>query len=248
VHTFHSLGLAILRADPAAAGLRRGFRIAGEAERKAVLAERLAVPERKAERLLRAISKAKRTPATPSAEVPAAMRAYRDALAAANAVDFDDLVALPVAALASDSTLAARWRERFRFISIDEFQDVDEQQYRLMQLLAPPGSNLCVIGDPNQAIYGFRGADAACFTRFADDYPGAAVVRLRRNYRSTGTIVTASAQVIASDDALALVRDMRERIAIHAAASERAEAEFVVTTNERLIGGSTFFAIAPRPL
>jgi superfamily I DNA/RNA helicase len=243
VHTFHSLGLAILRADPAAARLNPGFRIAGEAERNALLAERLAVPERKAEGLLRAISKAKRTPAAPSAEIAAAMRAYRDALTAANAVDFDDLVALPVVALASDSTLAARWRHRFRFISIDEFQDVDEQQYRLMQLLAPPGSNLCVIGDPNQAIYGFRGADAACFTRFATDYPGAAIVKLRRNYRSSGTIVTASAQVIASDDPLALVREKRERIAIHAAASERAEAEFVVTTIERLIGGSSFFAI-----
>jgi ATP-dependent DNA helicase UvrD/PcrA len=121
---------------------------------------------------------------------------------------------------------------------------VDEQQYRLMQLLAPSGSNLCVIGDPNQAIYGFRGADAACFSRFAADYRNAAVVNLRRNYRSSGTIVTASAQVIASsEDALSLVRDMRERIAIHAAATERAEAEFVVATIERLIGGSSFFAI-----
>jgi uncharacterized protein (TIGR00375 family) len=244
VHTFHSLGLAILRADPAAAGLTPGFRIIGEAERKALLAETLAIPERKAERLLRAISKAKRTQATPPTDVAGPMRAYRDSLRKHSAVDFDDLVALPVAALAADATLAARWRERFRFISIDEFQDVDEQQYRLMQLLAPPGSNLCVIGDPNQAIYGFRGADAACFTRFAADYPGAGVIKLRRNYRSTGTIVTASAQVISSsDDALALVRDMRERIAIHAAASERAEAEFVVATIERLIGGSSFFAI-----
>jgi DNA helicase II / ATP-dependent DNA helicase PcrA len=243
VHTFHSLGLSILRENPDAAGLPRGFRIAGEAERKALLAETLALPERKAERLLRAISKAKRTAAAPPADIAAAMRTYSRALTANGAVDFDDLVALSVAALAADPARAARWRERFRFISIDEFQDVDEQQYRLMQLLAPPGSNLCVIGDPNQAIYGFRGADAACFTRFADDYPGAAVVRLRHNYRSTGTIVTASAQVIASDDALALVRDMRERIAIHAAASERAEAEFVVTTIERLIGGSSFFAI-----
>jgi DNA helicase-2/ATP-dependent DNA helicase PcrA len=244
VHTFHSLGLSILRDNPGAAGLNPGFRVVGEAERKALLAEALAVPERKAERLLRAISRAKRTAAAPPTDIAAAIRAYRHALATKNAVDFDDLVALPVAALTADAALAARWRARFRFISIDEFQDVDEQQYRLMQLLAPPGSNVCVIGDPNQAIYGFRGADAACFTRFAADYPGAAVVRLRRNYRSSGTIVTASAQVIASpDDALALVRDMRERIAIHAAASERAEAEFVVATIERLIGGSSFFAI-----
>jgi uncharacterized protein (TIGR00375 family) len=243
IHTFHSLGLAILRDDPGVAGLNPGFRLAGEAERKALLAEALAVPERKAERLLRAISKAKRMGAAPSAEIAAAMRAYRDVMRKQNAVDFDDLIALSVATLSAKAALTARWRTRFRFISIDEFQDVDEQQYRLMQLLAPPGSNLCVIGDPNQAIYGFRGADAACFTRFAADYPGAAVIKLQRNYRSSGTIVTASAQVIASDDALALVRDMRERIAIHAAASERAEAEFVVATIERLIGGSSFFAI-----
>ncbi len=244
VHTFHSLGLAILRDNPGAAGLNPGFRVVGEAERKALLTEALVVPERKAERLLRAISKAQRSAAAAPADIAAATRAYRHALTTKNAVDFDDLVALPVTALGADAALAARWRARFRFISIDEFQDVDEQQYRLMQLLAPPGSDVCVIGDPNQAIYGFRGADAACFTRFAADHPGAAVVRLRRNYRSSGTIVTASAQVIASpDDALALVRDMRERIAIHAAASERAEAEFVVATIERLIGGSSFFAI-----
>jgi len=244
VHTFHSLGLTILRDDPGAAGLNPAFRVADEAERKALLAEAVAVPEHKAERLLRAISKAKRSGAAPSANTVPAMRAYRQALKKQNVVDFDDLVGLPVAALSADPERAARWRERFRFVSIDEFQDVDEQQYRLMQLLAPPGSNLCVIGDPNQAIYGFRGADAACFTRFAADYPGAAVIKLRHNYRSSGTIVTASAQVIASDDdALALVRDMRERIAIYAAASERAEAEFVVATIERLIGGSSFFAI-----
>jgi uncharacterized protein (TIGR00375 family) len=246
VHTFHSLGLAILRENPGAVGLHRGFHIAGEAERLALLAQTLDVPERKAERLLRAISKAKRAQTAPSAEIAAAMAAYRGALAMRDAVDFDDLVRLAVEALAREPKLAARYRDRFRFVSIDEFQDVDEQQYRLMSLLAPPTANLCVIGDPNQAIYGFRGADAACFARFARDYPGAAAVRLRRNYRSSGTIVTASAQIIASPDEGALaeiVRDMRERIAIHAAATERAEAEFVVATIERLIGGSSFFAI-----
>src|SRR5262249_14688622 len=93
VHTFHSLGLTILRAHPSAAALTPGFRIIGEAQRKALLAEALAVPERKAERLLRAISKAKRTQAAPPADVAGAMRAYRDSLRKHNAVDFDDLVA-----------------------------------------------------------------------------------------------------------------------------------------------------------
>jgi DNA helicase-2/ATP-dependent DNA helicase PcrA len=123
------------------------------------------------------------------------MAAYRDTLAARDWIDFDDLVGLAVRALRSEPGLAALYRDRFRSVSIDEFQDIDEEQYHLISLLAP-GTNLCVIGDPNQAIYGFRGADASCFERFREDYAGAAVVHLKRNYRSSGTIVAASSQVI----------------------------------------------------
>jgi DNA helicase-2/ATP-dependent DNA helicase PcrA len=133
-----------------------------------------------------------------------------------------------------------------RSISVDEFQDIDEQQYRLLRLLAPNDENVCLIGDPNQAIYGFRGADASCFARFQADYPRAKIVQLRRNYRSSGTIVAASAQVIGAGQGQSIAevaRGMRERIAIHAARSERAEAEFVVKTIEGLLGGHNFFSI-----
>jgi ATP-dependent DNA helicase UvrD/PcrA len=238
--------LTILREHGSAAGLHRGFRIAGEAERVATLAEAVRITERKAASLLRAISKAKRTPCATSDDIAEATSAYQRALAVRNWVDFDDLVRLPVEILAKDPALAALWRDRFRWISVDEFQDADEQQYRLLTLLAPADGNLCVIGDPNQAIYGFRGADASCFERFSQDYPGAAVVRLSRNYRSSGTIVAAASQIIADSpqNGLAeLVRGMHERITIHAAATERAEAEFIVQTIERLIGGHNFFSI-----
>ena len=138
-------------------------------------------------------------------------------------------------------------RERFAHVSVDEFQDVDEAQYRLIRLIAPPGGNLCVIGDPDQAIYGFRGADASLFQRFARDEPGASSISLKRNYRSSGTIVQAASQVIAharSAPPLAeMVRDMREKIVIHAAPTERAEAEYVVASIERLLGGHSFFSI-----
>jgi DNA helicase-2/ATP-dependent DNA helicase PcrA len=127
---------------------------------------------------------------------------------------------------------------------------MDALQYRLLTLLAsPPSGNLCVIGDPNQAIYGFRGADASCFERFRSDYPGAATLALRRNYRSSGTIVAASSQIIAENSDAAnepiaeIVRDMHERITIHTAPSERAEAEFIVATIEQAIGGHSFFSI-----
>jgi uncharacterized protein (TIGR00375 family) len=246
VHTFHSLGLAILREHGSAVGLARGFRVASEAERLALLAETLALTEPKAERLLRAISKEKRTQSWAGAEVGEAMAAYGRALALRNWIDFDDLVALSVRALTADPVIAERCRRRFRWSSVDEFQDVDEQQYRLLTLLAPPDGNLCVIGDPDQAIYGFRGADASCFDRFRQDYPAARTVRLARNYRSTGTIVTASAQVMAargSEPIAEMVRDMHERIGVHAAPTERAEAEFVVKTIEQMIGGHSFFSI-----
>jgi uncharacterized protein (TIGR00375 family) len=246
VHTFHSLGLALLHEQPGAAGLARGFRVAGEAERIALLAETLALSEQKAERLIRAISKEKRTQCWAGAEAGEAMGAYGRALALRNWIDFDDLVALAVRALLADENLAARCRSRFLWISVDEFQDVDEQQYRLLTLLVPPDGNLCVIGDPNQAIYGFRGADASCFDRFTQDYPAARVVHLARNYRSTGTIVTAAAQVITSrgsEPIAEIVREMHERIAVHAAPTERAEAEFVVKTIEQMIGGHNFFSL-----
>ena len=246
IHTFHSLGLAILREHASAAGLDHGFRVAGEAERTALLAATLELSAHKAERLLRAISREKRTQSWAGADVREARAAYARAMALHNWIDFDDLVALSVRVLMSDARIAELYRHRLRWISVDEFQDVDEQQYRLLALLAPGDGNLCVIGDPNQAIYGFRGADASCFDRFRQDYPGAKTVRLTRNYRSSGTIVTASSQVIAprpNEPVAEIVREMHERIAIHTAPTERAEAESVVKTIEHMIGGHTFFSI-----
>ncbi|MFL6949574.1 MAG: UvrD-helicase domain-containing protein [Xanthobacteraceae bacterium] len=243
IHTFHSLGLMILREHPDAAGLQRGFRIAQEGERVAALAATLGTTEVRALRLMRAISKAKRANTPPGGELGAATAAYAEALRLRNWIDFDDLIALAVRAL--ENQVAPLYRERFGFVSVDEFQDLDDQQYRLLGLIAPPRANLCVIGDANQAIYGFRGADSSCFERFKREY-APAVVSLRRNYRSTGTIVTASAQVIAGgqdEPIAAIVREMQERIAVHVAPTERAEAEFVIQSLEGLIGGHTFFSI-----
>jgi uncharacterized protein (TIGR00375 family) len=245
IHTFHSLGLAVLRERPAAAGLHRGFHIADAQERAELLAAALDVSPSRAETLLRAISKAKRTGTPPSPEIGAAMTSYGQAMQLRDAVDFDDLIALTIASLTADPDLLARCRARWRHVSVDEFQDVDEQQLRLLSLLAP--ADICVIGDPDQAIYGFRGADASCFTRFATDHPDARAVRLGRNYRSTGTIVAASAQLIGATRSeapiAAMVRDMHERITLHAAPTERAEAEFVVAAIERMIGGHSFFSL-----
>jgi DNA helicase II / ATP-dependent DNA helicase PcrA len=244
VHTFHSLGLSILREHADAAGLRPGFRVAGEAERASLIGATLGLRGRQAQRLLRAISREKRMHGGVAAGEATA--AYAGALAERNWIDFDDLVARAVGALSRHADLAAQYRQRWRWVSVDEFQDLDEQQYRLLLLLAPAGSNVCAIGDPNQAIYGFRGADASGFERFRQDHPAARIVRLARNYRSSGNIVTASAQIIASSPSepiAEVVRDMHERVAINTAATERAEAESVVAAIEQMIGGHSFFSI-----
>jgi uncharacterized protein (TIGR00375 family) len=247
IHTFHSLGLAILREHAKAAGLQRGFHIADEAERVSALAAVLKVPKPRALSLLRAISNTGRAQLPSSGEVADAHAAYLDVLLVNNWIDFDALVARAAQLLAADAGIAALYRDRFRFICADEFQDVDAQQYRLVTLLAPPPEgNLCAIGDPHQAIYGFRGADASCFERFKRDYPRAVTAGLKRNYRSSGTIVTASSQVVRPPDGetiVEIVRAMDERITIHVAPTERAEAEFVVASIEQAIGGHSFFSI-----
>lgn len=247
VHTFHSLGLSILREHGQAVGLHRGFRIAEDGERAAALAESLGISEAKAGKQLNRISLAKRSQAPDDAETGATLAAYSRAMALRNWIDLDDLVGLALKALSEDPGLAALYRERYAWISVDEFQDLDAQQYALVRCLAPPEAHLCAIGDPNQAIYGFRGADAAGFQRFAEDYPTVQTVRLTRNYRSSSAIVTASSQVIArageTDDIAQVVRALSERITLHVARSDKAEAEFVVHRIEDLIGGHSLFSI-----
>ena len=242
VHSFHSLGLAILRAHGETIGLKPGFRIAGEAERRVALAKELQVTEARAATLLKAVSVLKRTGGAGRGEDAMALEACRRLSREQNWVDFDDLVALAVELLERNAAIAQRWQSRFRYICADEFQDVDEQQYRLLHILARQHGNLCVIGDPNQAIYGFRGADAACFTRFAQDFPQARSLRLGKNYRSTGTIVKAAAQVIGTGVPSDIIRPMLDPITLHAAASERSEADFVAQTIEDLIGGHDMLA------
>ncbi|HEV3495575.1 MAG TPA: UvrD-helicase domain-containing protein, partial [Actinomycetes bacterium] len=257
VTTFHGLGLRILREQHEAMGLGPGFRIADEAERLELLTELLGSPEREARRLLPELARRKRARAVrwpdldagPS-EVAGPLARYEAAMRKRDLLDLDDLLALPVMLLGTDAGLAARYRERFGFVAVDEYQDVDELQYRLLRLLTTPESNLCVIGDPDQAIYGFRGADVGFFLRFTEDFPGATTVRLTRNYRSSLAIVAGALQAIAPSTLVAgrelaamAGAEAPARITVHQAASDLAEAEFVVQTVDRLLGGASFLSL-----
>ncbi|SHO62860.1 TIGR00375 family protein [Pseudoxanthobacter soli DSM 19599] len=241
VHTFHSLGLAILRSHGAALGLGPQFRVADAAACAGLLAEEMGLKPGEAARLVKALSVARRTGEIGDARTAEALATLRRLGREHGFVDVDDLVALSAELLETDAACAAIWRQRFAHIAVDEFQDIDAGQYRLVRLIAPSGDGLCAIGDPDQAIYGFRGADAACFARFAEDYPAAGTVRLARNYRSSGTIVVASTQALGGGDAQAM-RPPGEAVGLHVAEDERAEAAFVSETIEGLLGGHDMLA------
>jgi superfamily I DNA/RNA helicase len=202
VTTFHGLGLAILREHHERAGLAAGFRVADEATQREVAAELTGSP-REGRRLLAEAAKESvaALPSTGSPTTGPAAGEHREllvkALAARDLVDFDGLIELPAALLAAEPAVARSLCERWPRISVDEYQDIDAAQYRLLRLLAGDGRGLTVIGDPDQAIYGFRGADVSLFLRFGEDYPGAATQELTRNYRSSAAIVTGALQAIA---------------------------------------------------
>ncbi|MCK4608859.1 MAG: UvrD-helicase domain-containing protein [Gammaproteobacteria bacterium] len=156
-------------------------------------------------------------------------------------VEFDDLITLTIKLFNEHADILHYYQKQFAYISIDEYQDIDASQYQLLKLLAQH-ENLCAIGDPNQAIYAFRGGDASFFNNFSIDYPQAKTINLKCNYRSTQTIVKASNQTITTD-AIAMLKDAGDKINLHVAKTDKAEAEFAVKTIEQLIGGHNFFAL-----
>jgi ATP-dependent DNA helicase UvrD/PcrA len=122
---------------------------------------------------------------------------YQRRLHAANAVDFDDLLMLTVEVLERFPEARTRWQKAFRYVLVDEYQDTNHAQYRLLQLLAGAHKNLCAVGDPDQSIYAFRGADIRNILEFERDFPGTRVIPLEQNYRSTNTVLRAANAVIA---------------------------------------------------
>ena len=160
-----------------------------------------------------------------------------------NALSFDELITLSVRLLEENPEILTMYRNKFKYVSVDEYQDIDENQYRLIRLLVPKDGNIFVIGDPNQAIYGFRGGNSKFFNSFTDDYPETKVINLKNNYRSTNSIVDASNQMIDCFNIVSVYDKPHEKITIHTAPTDKAEAEFVVSTIENLIGGHNFFSI-----
>ncbi len=159
--------------------------------------------------------------------------AYEKRLREMNAVDFDDLLVLTVRLLEACGEIRSAYRERFRFLLVDEYQDTNRAQYRLMRLLAGPERNVHATGDPDQSIYSWRGADYRNILDFQTDYPDARLVRLERNYRSTQTILDA-ANALIRHNTERIPKDLYtesgpgERLAVATLATDRDEAAWIV--------------------
>ena len=210
--TFHSLCARLLRTYAPLVGLDRGFTIYDQADRlravKNVMArldlEGLSVPP---ERVDAAISKAKNELLSPEdfmrhrhdhvATVAARVYPeYQKRLRESSAVDFDDLLGHMVTVLKTHKDVRAELDRRFRYVLVDEYQDTNLAQYAIVRALSVDHPNLCVTGDPDQSIYGWRGADLNNILGFERDYPGCRVVKLERNYRSTKNILRVADHLI----------------------------------------------------
>ena len=162
---------------------------------------------------------------------------YEARLRQANALDFDDLLLETVRLLAHDEDLRRRYNHRFEFVMIDEYQDTNRPQYELIRLLTESHKNLCVVGDEDQSIYGWRGADIRNILDFERDYPNANVIRLEQNYRSTKNILDAASAVVAKNTErkgkwLWTTSGEGERIGRYDAFDGEQEARFIAETIE----------------
>ena len=243
VSTFHSLGASILRREGEKLGLTRDFTIYDDGDQISLARRVLRELNRdsdagSARDLLSAVDRHKNgmDDGPVSDDTLAAISRYQNGLRAANAVDFGDLLSLPLELFERFPDVLEHYRRRFSHVLVDEFQDTNQVQYDLLKLLKPPpDANLCVVGDDDQSIYRWRGAEVGNILGFESDYPAAKVVRLTQNYRSDGNILAAAAAIIAKNPhrhvkELWTSRGAGERLSVLYAQNEHDEAARIAGT------------------
>jgi DNA helicase-2/ATP-dependent DNA helicase PcrA len=254
ISTFHSLGLAIIRENCSRAGLPGRFRICDEQTQWQIaeeLFDRLGESQDKpdsAAALRHAISRAKNTGRKPNKAIETAVRDYDAQLRRRELIDFDDMVGLSVQVLEESEAVRNAYQRRYRYLLVDEYQDTSSLQYRLLRCLLGPQQNIFVVGDDDQSIYGFRGADRELILRFGRDFPSSRMCKLTRNYRCSLEVVRVANAVIAKG------RRYRKRLKANLGRSgpvqlmqlsdERAEAQFVAMAIAALRGKSNLTDIA----
>lgn len=255
--TFHSMGCRILRHHAEKLGWSRNFSIYDEDDRERLVKHcmnELGISEKqiKSYSIIRSIQDIKNSLLLPEQyeiknmstyEIEMALRVYKiyeEKLFRNNAMDFDDLIVKTIELFEKNPEILQIYQEKFKYILIDEYQDINNSQYVLISMLAKRYKNICVVGDDDQSIYGFRGADITNILDFEEDYPDAKVVRLEQNYRSTKKILKAAHSVIKNnfgrkDKELWTENTDGENIIFYYANDEEDEANYVANKILELI-------------
>jgi DNA helicase-2/ATP-dependent DNA helicase PcrA len=249
VGTFHAMCVRILRRDGSSIGIARGFTIMDATDQRAIVRDILRdldVDERQIApgATLAEISKAKnnlwspdeyeeRHPSFIGERYAQIYREYERRLGESNGLDFDDLIMRTILLLQQDAHVRDYYQSKFRYVLVDEYQDVNFAQYKLVALFAAKHKNLTVVGDDDQSIYSWRGSDYRMILRFEEDFPGAKIFKLEENYRSTQTILAAANALVVnnttrSDKTLFTNRKAGEPITAFNAESDREEARYVI--------------------
>jgi DNA helicase-2/ATP-dependent DNA helicase PcrA len=254
--TFHSMCVRLLRRDGRKIGIASNFAIMDETDQRSIVKDvlhDLGYDERQITpgAALAEISKSKNALLTPDQyeskntsflgeRFANVYREYDRRLAESNGLDFDDLIARTIALLEADLETRTRYQNKFRYILVDEYQDVNYAQYRLCAILADEHKNITVVGDDDQSIYSWRGSDYKNILRFENDFPGAKVFKLEENYRSTQTIMTVANELVRNNGTRAAKTLFTKRAAgdpvtVYGAETERAEARYVIEKIKELV-------------
>jgi len=257
ISTFHSLCARLLRREAVSAGLAKDFAIYDDDDQlaavKLVMAKLQIDDDALTPRnVLSRISHAKNHAQTPeqvraeafgpdTRKMADIYAGYETLLKQSKAVDFDDLLLRSARLLREVAEVRERWRKRFSYLHVDEYQDTNRVQYELLRLLTNERQNICVVGDEDQSIYRWRGADVSILLSFSQDFPAAKVIRLERNYRSTQKILDAAGAVVANNPdrlgkTLKAENETGGNLRYYEARDAQAEAEFVAGELERILG------------
>ncbi len=255
--TFHQLGLRILRQEIRKAGLNPDFLIYNRIEQEGLVREilrgrrknlNLSVPK-----IVEKISILKKNLILSGEKISdpyisLIVETYQNRLKEKNALDFDDLILLPISIFKKYPDVLARYQEIFTYILVDEYQDIDQAQYELLKMLSLRHRNLWAIGDSDQAIYSFRGGNLQNFLEFKRDYPEAELITLKENYRSSEVIIKASQALIEKNtnrmkkELSATIKE-GENISLWIVPDEKAEGRTIISEIERQLGGTSHYEI-----
>jgi len=242
VSTFHAFGLSIIRDEAELLGFRKNFSVYDETDRKTLIKQSLRECHMASKKVdLYALGQLFSNIKTGLAKwnddevnMQPVYQEYQQGLKIYNAVDFDDLLVLPLELFEQHPEILEKYRQRYRYIMVDEFQDTSLIQYKLMRLLASgeATANVCAVGDDDQSIYSWRGANYRNITLFEQDFPGLIEIKLEQNYRSTSTILEAANGVIAHNTTrkgktLWSGKGEGRPIELHYPENEKAEADFI---------------------